>query len=171
MSNKVQKKFNLFNPSVLVAQSKTFEIPFGGQVTVVAKGLRDNDYIEFEMVDVPGVDQDCACVPLQGLNLSVTNAQTLKYAGKPVRVTASNPVVILSAPQGVLVRAIRHVAEELNAQSLYVYGMTSQSMVVIRPYSGLDYIEQADVDDFTALDDATAPDNSASSYFASNPKG
>lgn len=168
MDNLVQKKFNLFHPGVLAAQSRPFEVPMNGQVTVMAIGLQGNDYIEFEMISVPGVDIQCNCLPGSGEALSVTNTQTLKFAGTPVRVTAGNPVVIITAPQGVLMRAVRHVEEELNATSLYVYGMTSLSYPVSSPYSGMDYTENQTVDDFTTLDDATPP---VPSFFRDNPRG
>lgn len=125
---KMQKPLNkipLFYPGYLTNKSDTFEIPFGGQWTIVTLGLVDNDYIEFEMVNVPAAESNCMLMP----ELSVTGTQILRFNGKNVRLTADNPVAVLNAPQGFILRAVRHVEEELNVANLYVWAIETSTPV------------------------------------------
>lgn len=79
------------------------------QTTITAVGLAPDDVITFEVLAfsdfVPG--SDCICYPSNELP-EIIGIQPLMCGDcddSPVRVTANNPVVVLDAPQGALIRA------------------------------------------------------------------
>lgn len=104
----------LFDSDSLYDHSQVFEIPVGGEVTVVALGLvGKEDYVHFEMVYAPGIKPDlCDCPPIEYQPPVVTNKAVLQFDGQPVVLTPTNPVAVLNAPQGQPMRAVRHIADD-----------------------------------------------------------
>lgn len=102
----------LFWPDYLMNESRTFVIPFGGQLTAMGFGLQASDEITFQVVHVPAVDFDpCECIPANVELPSVAAHFPLKCCGEEIKLTEDNPMVILDAPQATLMRAIRNVGD------------------------------------------------------------
>lgn len=102
------KQTNLFVAGDLRLESAPFIIEHGGQMTVVGMNLAPEDEITFQIVYVPTMPADsCACSTVLPLPLSVAAFEDLQWQGRKVRLTKSNPVVIIDAPQGFLIRAVR----------------------------------------------------------------
>lgn len=105
-------RIDLFHPGHVAPESTTFQIPFGGQMTVAAIGLEAGDFIEFQLVFIPTVDPDtCACPPGQVILPHVAAYATVKCCGEPVRLTSDNPIVILDNPQRFFIRAVLTAAD------------------------------------------------------------
>lgn len=104
----------LFQPSSPANDSVVFELK--QQMTVVAMGMQPDDYITFEIVLISDAARAkiCGCRLLESGMSSVYQLQPLMCPacsdGSPryVRVTPQNPIVVLDAPQGALLRAMYH---------------------------------------------------------------
>ena len=104
----------LFQPSSPANDSVVFELK--QQMTVVAMGMQPDDYITFEIVLISDAARAkiCGCRLLEAGTSSVYQLQPLMCPacsdGSPrfVRVTPQNPIVVLDAPQGALLRAMYH---------------------------------------------------------------
>lgn len=109
----MKNRITLFNGDPAApAESDTFIIPFGGQMTVTAIGLDPDDFISFQLVYVPSLDIDhCSCPP-GVVNLpSVAGVTELRCCGTPITLNADSPVVILDTPQRTLLRAVLHATD------------------------------------------------------------
>lgn len=129
----------LFPPGEISSVSDTFQIPYGGEITVVAFGMQKGDYCHFEVVNIPGVEPaTCDCAPPPNLDraLSVQERVLLQYKGKPVVLTPENPIVVLSAPQGFHLRCIRHLVTDADRYSFSVHYSTSKTAIVGRSMDG-----------------------------------
>lgn len=100
----------LFNGTSTVPTSSVF--PLSQQHTVYAAGLNPGDVISFEIVvtsPAPGhrpAAPGCCAISSDGSTIEIAGTQTLMCcAGAPVQLTSDNPVVVLDAPQGALIRA------------------------------------------------------------------
>lgn len=104
----------LFDKDSLSDYSHVFEIPLGGEATFVALGLKDDDYVHFELVYAPGLRPNdmCECPPVKVMPPAVIRRELLQFNGVPVILKADNPVAVISAPQGFPMRAVRHIARE-----------------------------------------------------------
>lgn len=103
----------LLDKGSLSDASRVFEIPVGGELTFVAMGLNDEDYVHFELVYAPGMDSEmCKCPPPVVTPPVVTSKAVLQYNGVPVILKKNNPVAVISAPQGQPMRAVRHIKDE-----------------------------------------------------------
>ena len=97
----------LFWPQHVEPESSTFSIDYGKQMTVYAVGLEANDEITFQILHVPSIDPDhCACPPGAVTMPAVAGYAPLMCCGTEVKLTATNPFVIIDAPQRVLLRAV-----------------------------------------------------------------
>jgi hypothetical protein len=105
-------KVELFNASSITDTSLThFEIT--EQATVLGFNLAANEYITFEMADIPEAPQpDTPCDPCNMPAVVMPTAfayQTLMCAnGTPIRLSAARPVLVLNAPLDCRIRAILH---------------------------------------------------------------
>lgn len=104
----------LLDSGSLSDSSRVFEIPVGGELTFVALGLEDEDYVHFEMVYVPNTPlvDHCGCPPAVVVPPVVTTKAVVQYNGTPVILKKNNPIVVMSVPQGQPMRAVRHIANE-----------------------------------------------------------
>ena len=115
----------LLDKSSLSDASRVFEIPPGGELTFVALGLNDGDYVHFELVYAPSIEMDpCKCPPATVAPPVVTAKSVLQYNGVPVILKKNNPVAVISAPQGQPMRAVRHIK---NDDDLVGFRLTMQS--------------------------------------------
>lgn len=104
----------LFSTLKTDLDSVVFEL--NHQKTVVAMGLQPDDYITFEIVRISDASRAkvCGCRLTESGLSSVVQLLPLTCPscdnGTPslVRVTPENPIVVLDAPQGALMRAIFH---------------------------------------------------------------
>lgn len=111
----VSKPKSLFYPTYHLPESETFEIPVGGQVTVVAMGLNPGDQVTFELVFTPAIQPDlCACPPGIVDLPSVAAATPLICCGQVVTLTDSNPFVVMDSPQGMRVRGVLNASDPDN---------------------------------------------------------
>lgn len=104
----------LLDGTSLSDTSRVFQIPVGSELTLVGLGLVDDeDYVHFELIYAPGMKFDsCDCPPAVVQPPVVTAKSVLQFNGTPVVITAKNPVVVLTAPQGQPMRAVRHIKDE-----------------------------------------------------------
>lgn len=82
-------------------------ITLKNQLTVVAFGLMDDDEVIFEVVLLSDpIKASCECPPGQVVMPNVAQAFPLNCCeGGAIKLTPTNPFVILDAPQGFLIRA------------------------------------------------------------------
>lgn len=74
-------------------------------------GLQGDDYIEFELVDVPAIVRDpCACPPGKVELPRVGARAPLTCCRVNVKLRESKPFVVIDAPQNTRIRAILNVA-------------------------------------------------------------
>lgn len=104
----------LFDHTSIGPHSAVFDIP--SQVTITAFGLQPDDYITFEALQLtPGARAfACGCVLTPAQEALIADTQQLQCPScdsavlRPVRLTPSNPVVVLDSPQGISLRAVYH---------------------------------------------------------------
>lgn len=99
----------LFDAGTSSLESKVFRLD--SQVTVMAVGMADGDYITFEVVKVKAAarQQVCGCYITPMMQSAIEGTETLQCAGcfpSPVTLTADDPILILDSPQNSLLRAI-----------------------------------------------------------------
>lgn len=122
----MKERIVLFDPDRVAAESDTFQIEYGGQMTVLAIGLEEDDYVEFQAVHIPTLDPDrCACPPGVVVLPEVASYVTLQCCGNPIRITPENPVVVLDGPQRFFLRAVLHTND---TEGKYVWAIESKSM-------------------------------------------
>lgn len=110
----MSKSITLFDKASLNLDSPTFIL--SGQRTIIAVGMQPGDYITFEVLKVNPAARSivCGCRLSESGVGSIDGIQELKCptcetgTGQSVRLTERNPVVVLDAPQEVLLRAIYH---------------------------------------------------------------
>lgn len=138
MPNK--KTGTLIEPGQISNVSDTFELPFGGEITVVAFGMYEGDYCHFEVVNVPGLPPaGCECAPPIDLSkaLSVQDRVLLQYKGKPVVLTPDNPIAVLTQPQGFRLRCVRHLKDEASRYNFAVRYSVSKTSCIDDSMNGL----------------------------------
>lgn len=80
------------------------------QLTFVAFGLEGTDEVSFEVVLLSApLQAGCQCPPGQVVMPSVAQSFPLTCCGEPIKLTESNPFVIIDAPQGFMLRALWNV--------------------------------------------------------------
>lgn len=117
--------FALFYPGFEEAESDTFSVPTGGQVTITALGLLSGEDVTFEIVLVPAVQPSLtSCVPYAAELPSVAAAGPLHYCGERVKLTHGRNYVVIDAPQAVLLRAVANTQDN---SSLWVWGTSTKT--------------------------------------------
>lgn len=129
----------LFYPGYYLPESDTFEIPVGGQVTVVGLGLQPGDAVTFELVFTPAIQPDlCACPPGVVEMPSVAAATPLKCCGKTVTLTSDQPNIIIDTPQGMRARAVIDAPDPSN---IWVWAINTQTPNVTERLRGCNNCE------------------------------
>ena len=122
----------LFDHTSIGPHSAVFDIP--SQVTITAFGLQPDDYITFEALQLtPGARAfACGCVLTPAQEALIADTQQLQCPScdsatlRPVRLTPSNPVVVLDSPQGISLRAVYH-GTGLDLRSVRVIALPSDT--------------------------------------------
>lgn len=100
----------LIDSDTVSATSQPFEVK--PQATVFAANLAGSDYVEFEVVAItPARRPSCECPPVPVVLPAVVWSAPLLCCGQPVRLTATNPYVLIDHPQGAKIRARLVTAE------------------------------------------------------------
>lgn len=124
----------LFSPGDLTTHSDTFYLPVGGQISVVALGLEDDDTVTFEIVLVPAEEPDlCPCSPGVPPSPKVAATATLTCCDDPVTLTSDRPVAIIDAPQNARFRAILSAA---NRDDIWVWASATETKNVTSSMRG-----------------------------------
>lgn len=123
--NEVRKVITLFKPGEHFETSGMFL--FERQITIKGTGLAENDKVTFEILHLSAgeYEQWCNChrVPGTPPEIEAYSVMMCPDCGKdgelvPVRLTQSNPVVVLNAPQNTIMRA-RFTGENVEAVSVW----------------------------------------------------
>lgn len=86
--------------------SLPFTVPFGGQLTIFALGLSEEEAVEFEIVRYADpMNNGCACPPLVFEPVAPQLVAPLQSCNGVLQLTSDRPFLILDAPQGVPIRA------------------------------------------------------------------
>lgn len=121
----MSKPKSLFYPGYHLPESDTFEIPVGGQVTVVGLGLQHGDEVTFELVFTPAIQPDlCACPPGIVELPSVAASTPLVCCGQTVTLTVDQPFVVLDTPQGMRVRG---VIDSVDPSNIWVWAINTKT--------------------------------------------
>lgn len=121
----MSKPKTLFFPGYVLPESETFEIPVGGQVTVVGLGLQLGDTVTFELVFTPAIQPDlCSCPPGIVEMPSVAAAAPLVCCGTVVTVTAEQPFVVIDSPQGMRARGVLNATDP---SSVWVWAINTKT--------------------------------------------
>lgn len=120
-----RSRITLFEPDPTApAQSQTFAIEYGKQLTITSVGLDSGDTVTFQIVFVPAVDPDN--IPAGRVRLpSVAAYSTLKVRGQTVTLSSDNPSIILDTPQRTLLRAVLNTSDPGNIRVWAVESNTS----------------------------------------------
>lgn len=115
--SEIRNTKTLFGPASIHATDYSLVFfSFNDQATITSVGLGPDDIVTFETVLLKSgtPDEMCGCFVKPGEMPSITGVETLMCfecgdgsgeEPRPVRLTAANPIVVLNAPQGVLMRA------------------------------------------------------------------
>lgn len=89
--------------------SNIFTIPLGGQITLQAIGLENDDYIELELVRTADVGAHAGHVSLPEIGWHVPlTVQDRTGAEIPVRIYPNRPYLIIDAPQMMQLVAVKY---------------------------------------------------------------
>lgn len=107
----------LFYPGYGKAESDTFYLGEGEQITLVALGLQPGDSVGVQIVYSPAIEPDpCTCPPAVVELPSVMAAAPLPCIdcaeGREPKLTADAPVLIFDYPQGFHLRAVIDAQDE-----------------------------------------------------------
>lgn len=110
----MSKQIVLFDKNSLAPESAIFA--FDQQVTISAMGIQGDDYITFERVELASgkMPEVCGCTIVSATKPSVIGTAELncptceESVPQPVRLTRTNPIVVLDYPQGSALRAVYH---------------------------------------------------------------
>lgn len=97
------------------------------QVTVVGLGFQDpDDYVRFRIVKLSPAKPLCPCPPYLVDTPNVVASAPLLCCGTEVRVSLSNPYVIIDAPQNVAIQA-EYVSPNSGAYPAEVFYQTTDT--------------------------------------------
>lgn len=110
----VDKQVVLFDKASLAPESNVFA--FDKQITISAIGIQGDDYITFERVELQAgkMPDVCGCIIISSTKPSIIGTAELncptceESEPQPIRLTRTNPIVVLDYPQGSALRAIYH---------------------------------------------------------------
>lgn len=121
----MSKQIVLFNKDSLAPESNIFA--FDKQITISAIGIQGDDYITFERVELQAgkMPDVCGCIIISAsqptiIGTAALNCPTCEESEPQlVRLTRTNPIVVLDYPQGSALRAIYH-GPGLQTREVYV---------------------------------------------------